>query len=140
MAVKPLNQLTRGAAARRLARARPGDPIGHPPRGCGRRVRDTWKRLVADWPQLDRRDRDVLLDYIDLAHRLEDARKLVDKHGMLDEDGSQTQAMRLLLSLQKSVASARRDLAATTSTRERVPLPAPHATESGLAALKGAVK
>ena len=74
-----------------------------------------------------------------MAAELEAARGDLARFGRLDPDGRATDAYRVFMAIHDRVAKLRRDLAATTSTRERVPVrePRPAAEVSRLAALKG---
>ncbi len=119
----------------------PVEELGPAPKGRSPGWRAAWKRAVRDWPHLDRRDRDVLTDYLDLSDELEEARADLDRFGRLDAAGRQTDACRVFMGLHDRVAKLRRDLAATaTRPRGRVPAreskPAP--AVSRLAALRAA--
>ena len=131
---------SRGSAARiAQRRSGPGTELGKPPKGKTAAWRVEWRRAQDEWPQLEGRDRAVLTDYLDMGEELAEAREDMREHGRLDAEGKQTDAYRIWLALHDRVAKLRRDLAATTATRERVPIrkPAPPAEASKLARLKG---
>ena len=130
----------RGSAARvAQRRGGPGTDLGAPPKGRSAAWRVAWRRAKEEWPQLEGRDRSVLTDYLDMSEELASAKGDLKKHGRLGEDGKTTDAYRVFMALHDRVAKLRRDLAATTSTRERVPIreSRPGATVSKLAAMKG---
>ncbi len=101
----------------------PGEELGPAPKGRSPGWRAAWKRAERDWPHLDRRDREVLTDFLDLSAELEKARADLDRFGRLDGAGRQTDAYRVFMSLHDRVAKLRRDLAATTATRPRGRVP-----------------
>ena len=130
----------RGSAARiAQRRAGPGSDLGAPPKGRTAAWRVAWRRAKEEWPQLEGRDRAVLTDYLDVSAELAEAKKDMDRFGRLDDEGRKTGAYQVWIALHDRVAKLRRDLAGTTSTRERVPIrkPRPEATVSTLAAMKG---
>ena len=111
------------AASRRGGRnAAPVEEIGSPPKGKTAAWRSAWRRAAADWPQLERRDRDVLADYLDVVEERDAAACDMKRFGRLNDDGNPTGAYRVWSALHEKAAKLRRDLAATTSTRERVPV------------------
>ena len=135
----PIDTAAGHSPTNRVAQRRggPGVPLGDPPRGRGKKWAAAWRRAAEEWPQLEARDRAVLADYLDMTFEREAAREDVRTFGRLDAEGKTTGAYRVFLSLHDRVAKLRRDLAATTSTRERVPIRKPQpATVSTLEALK----
>lgn len=121
----PARTAASGRASNARSRARPGDPLGKPPRHLDAPRRKLWREAVSDWPQLDFRDRTTVLDWIDTTMRLEAAKADLDKHGNLDANGHTTGAFRVYRQLHNQLSALRRDLAATTATREKVPIRAP---------------
>ena len=118
-------------------RATPGEPIGDPPSGHPPGFAALWRTAVDELPHLDRRDRAALADYCCARLELNAARKDVKAKGRLTPDGDMTAAYRVYLSQQRLVATLRRDLAGTPSTRERVPVPRPDdaRADSGMSTL-----
>ena len=114
-----------GLASNARSRARPGDPLGKPPKHLDAPRRKLWREAVSDWPQLDFRDRMIVLDWIDGVMRLREAQANLDKHGQLDADGRPTGAFTVYRQLHAQVCALRKDMAATTATREKVPIRAP---------------
>ena len=140
-AVQALDTAASRGSAARVAQRRggPGTELGKPPKGRSAAWRTAWRRAQSEWPQLEGRDRAVLTDYLDMADELAEAREDLREHGRLDAEGKTTDAYRVWLALHDRVAKLRRDLAATTSTRERVPIrkTAAPAEVSALVRMKG---
>ena len=139
--VQPLDTAAGRGSAARVAQRRggTGTEIGKPPKGKTAKWRAGWRRAVEEWPQLEGRDRAVLTDYLDMAEELAAAREDLDRFGRLNDEGKTTDAYRVFVGLHDRVAKLRRDLAGTTSTREKVPIrkPTPAATVSPVKAMKG---
>ena len=121
----PARTAASGRASNARSRARPGDPLGKPPKHLDAPRRKLWREAVSDWPQLDFRDRTTVLDWIDTTMRLEDAKAALDRYGQLDDEGRPTGAFRVYRQLHGQLSALRKDMAATTATREKVPIRSP---------------
>lgn len=100
------------------------EPIGQAPRKAPARVKYWWKKTVADWPQLSRRDYQAILDYCYALVEQEELRVLVEAQGRFmpdDRNGGmkETSEYGALVRVEKRLQSLRRDFAAFAGYRER---------------------
>ena len=101
--------------------------LGRCPSNIPKRVADKWRQCVEDWPQLNRRDRQHLLEYCKLCVKIEDVREQIGENLTIVNSKGDTVRNPLvpyLNQMENRADKMVRDFAGTAGTRERArPVP-----------------